>query len=581
MQTNNTQHDISGTNPRSRFMTSMRRVTWPAVMVYLFPLLLIVPNIGLSITEYNSVWAKLCNIFLPAGVYLLLVSLSRRIGRTILLMIPLMILAAFQIVLLYLYGESIIAIDMYMNVVTTNAGEVSELLGNLKIAIATVLVLYLPPIAIGVLFCVRHRHAPQAALHRARRIGIGTVICGMVLMCVAYAFAPRYNVRREFFPYNVIENLVTAIRRGVESYNYHRTSATFSYHVTPTRDKDLREVYVVVIGETSRADNWEIFGYGRPTNPLLSKRTDLIVFPRTLSEINTTHKSVPMLLSHLNSENFGEEVASSRSIFSAFNDCGYQTAFISNQRRNHSYIDYYGEEARTVEFLTDGGQNVMDAELVNHMNHLIETSPSNKIFIVLHTYGSHFEYRKRYPASMAHFTPEKNTEASRMNRQQLINAYDNTIRYTDMVVDSVIASLDRLDIPAAMVYVSDHGEDLFDDSRNRFLHSSPVPTYWQIHVPFVMWMSDEYSEHFPDIVRNLKANSGYDISSSQNLFHTLIDMTGLRTPYHSESSSLASPQFQEPSRRYLNDYNESVSLEESGLREQDIRELKRNSISLH
>lgn len=562
-------------------MDAVKRIFAPSGMAYILPILLIVPNIALAITEWNSVWAKLCNIFLPLGLYLILMSLSKKVGRTILFMLPLMVLAAFQIVLLYLYGESIIAIDMFMNVATTNAGEVSELLGNLKIAIATVVILYLPVLIYGVVMCFRHSRALEAICTGARKAGIATVIIGGMFMVCAYIFAPHYNVRRELFPYNVIENLVTAVCRGVESANYHNTSAKFSYHAEPTRPKEQKEVYVMIIGETSRASNWQLFGYDRPTNPKLSARDGIIAMPRTLTEINTTHKSVPMLMSYLHSQNFGDSIAETRSVFAAFKDCGYQTAFISNQRRNHNYIEFFGEEASTVKFLTDAGPNVMDMELVTNMNKIIETSPSNKIFIVLHCYGSHFEYRKRYPANMAYFKPESNTEASRMNRGELVNAYDNTIRYTDMLLDSVITSLEQLHIPAAMLYVSDHGEDIFDDSRNRFLHSSPVPTYWQMHVPFVLWTSSEYRGQYPEIVKNLKANANYNVSSSISLFHTLIDISGLHTPYYRATGSLASPQYQEPSRRYLNDYNESVELSGSGMRPSDFEMLKKATISIH
>ena len=170
-----------------------------------------------------------------------------------------------------------------------------------------------------------------------------------------------------------------------------------------------------------------------------------------------------MLLSYLTPDIFGDSVAYTKSIFSAFNDLGYNTAFLSNQRRNHSYIDFYGGEAQKCKFLTDNGGPQEDMNLVEAMKNILENSSNNKLFIVLHTYGSHFEYKNRYPETMAHFTPDNNSAASVMNRRDLINAYDNTIRYTDAVLDSVITTLDRLNVSSAMVYVSDHGEDIFDD----------------------------------------------------------------------------------------------------------------------
>ena len=104
------------------------------------PLLLLVPNIALVFTEPHYSWAaRAANILLPGGGYMLLASWSRNVGRTALYMLPVMALCAFQIVLLYLYGESIIAIDMFLNVATTNVSEATELLGSLGEAVAVVL----------------------------------------------------------------------------------------------------------------------------------------------------------------------------------------------------------------------------------------------------------------------------------------------------------------------------------------------------------------------------------------------------------------------------------------------------------
>ena len=111
----------------------------PAILMWALPLLLIVPNVILDITEqYYSVAARIANVALPLGVYLLLMSWSRKVGRTTLFLIPVMVLCAFQIVLIYLYGESIIAIDMFLNVVTTNYHEAAELLRKIGVEIAVV-----------------------------------------------------------------------------------------------------------------------------------------------------------------------------------------------------------------------------------------------------------------------------------------------------------------------------------------------------------------------------------------------------------------------------------------------------------
>lgn len=566
-------------NPKKNTGIYFKWLLNPTFWMCLTPILLIAPNIVLTVTEYNSVWAKMTNIALPLGLYAFLMTLSKKVGRTILLFIPIIVFCIFQLVLLLLYGESIIAIDMYVNVLTTSFSEATELLGNLVGAIVIAVAFYLPPLTAAC--CLKFKKIYVADCPRIilRRISYVLISIGLITFVFAIIFADSFMPRREIFPYNVIENLVTAIRRTNTSMHYHNTSMHFSYSPVMTREKDQPEIFVVIIGETSRADNWALFGYDRETNPKLKNRNGIYGFSKVLSEINTTHKAVPMLLSYLDTENFGDSIAYTRSIFSAFNNVGYRTAFISNQRRNHSYIDYFGGEAQLSDFLSDVGGPMRDFNLIEPMNEIIETSPNNKVFIVLHSYGSHFEYRKRYPSDFACFTPDVNSTASRINRTQLVNAYDNTIRYTDALLDSVIGSLDKFDIPAAMIYVSDHGEDIFDDDRERFLHSSPTPTFHQLHVPLIVWLSDEFIERHPEMSEALKQNKDKNIASTSALFHTILDLTGIKTPFYDASYSIASKEFVERPRLYLNDYNESVPLVKSGIREQDVEIFDRTNIS--
>lgn len=552
----------------------------PDTWVWLYPLLLIVPNIALAITEFNSIGARIANILIPLGCWLIIAGLWRRQGVTILCELPVAVLCAFQIVLLYLYGEGIIAIDMFMNVFTTNPGEVGELLGNLKLALVTVVLIYLPPIVIAIYFCVRKKYSTARQQRLARYTGLVMAAAGVIVMAVTMIAVPGYKMSRELFPYNVTLNLVTSVTRTNEAMGYHLTATSFSYEPTMTRPKDSTEVYVFVIGETARAADWQLFGYDRPTNPRLSVRRNIFPFGKTLSQINTTHKSVPMLMSYLTSDNYGDNVARTRSVFSAFNDCGYQTVFVSNQRRNHSYIDFYGEEARTAIFLTDRGGPHDDIDLAGQLEKTIASSPSHKIFVILHAYGSHFEYRNRYTAEEAYFKPEHNSEASKLNRRQLVNAYDNTIRHTDLVLDSIISVLDRTSALSAMIYVSDHGEDIFDDGRERFLHSSPVPTYWQLHVPMLVWLSDKFIEQYPQKADALRANADSQVSSSRSAFHTLLDIAGINSPYFDSKAALTAADYTEVPHTYLNDYNESIPLRYSGLRDSDFVQLKNKGLKV-
>lgn len=552
----------------------------PRILLWAFPLLLIVPNVLLDITEHYSWLSKLTNVALPLGFYYVLVSLSVKVGRSVLWMCFFVVFAAFQIVLLDLYGESIIAIDMFVNVATTNASEVGELLGNLLVGMIIMLLIYLPPIVLAVLQTARRVTATKLSLVRVRTVGVALILCGALTCVAAYLFSGSFMFFREIFPANVISNLVSAVDRTMVSQNYMTTSEGFTYDAVGSRPADMAEVYVVVIGETSRADNWQLMGYDRPTNPRLSKRTELLAFPKALSESNTTHKAVPMLLSHLDAPMFGDSVRYTKSLFEAYNSVGYATAFLSNQQRNHSYIDYFGEEAQTCRFLRDNPSTTgRDIELVDSLKSFLERRDGLKKMVVLHTYGSHFNYRERYPADRAFFKPDESSEASAFNRDELVNAYDNTIRYTDEILDSVISVVEACDVPAVVIYTSDHGEDIFDDGRKRFLHASPVGTYYQLHVPFVMWMSEEYREAFPEKYACAVSNVGKDVVSTRDLFHTLFDLSGMKSSLFDSSASLASPSFMPGKRFFLNDYLEGVALQQSGLHQEDFDMLSKQGIS--
>ena len=551
----------------------------PAILLWAVPLALIVPNIWLDVTEPYTAAEKAVNILLPLGVYFFLMSFWRRNAIAALSLIPVMILAAFQIVLLFLYGESIIAIDMFLNVLTTNAREATELLKNLGPAILTVLVLYLPVIVLSIIALCRHCRLSD----RERRIGLYTgdiiAVAGIMMLLVALCGERGYNVSRRLFPLNVTCNMFTATERFEAAKNYFSASENYRFNATASSHDSVPPIFVLVIGETGRADNWQLNGYKRATNPRLSQREGIVSFTRALSESNTTHKSVPLLMSAFDSRAFSDSIYCSRGIIDTFGEVGYSTIWLSNQQRNNSLIDFFGTRADTHRFLTDDGYTHLDMELVPHLKSCIDSIGSKAIFAVLHTYGSHFNYKERYPAEFAKFLPEPSAEAEAANRDGLINAYDNTILYTDAVLDSIMCTLEATGRPAALLYLSDHGEDIFDDSRERFLHASPTPTYWQIHVPMLLWINKDMQCARGGAYETALANKGCNVSSSRSAFHTLVALADIDTPRFRPDASLVSASYREPERLYLNDYNEAVALKESGLKKHDFEMLEKHGIS--
>lgn len=553
------------------FGQSVNRILSEPRLLYVWTLvMLLVPNFVLDITEPYSWITCIANILFAAGLYVIILSYRRRIGTAVLMCLPFMIFAAFQLVLSYLYGESIIAVDMFLNVVTTNVDEVNELLGNLIYAIATVVALYLPPLCWAIYAIVKKLRLSQYFASKARYAGVISMVMALIL-CTISSTGIAQSMRHSIFPINVVCNLCEAIHRTIKTNHYLQTSADFSYYAKSSRPATDREVYVMVIGETSRAINWQLGGYKRNTNPQLSELSGVVFFPKAISESNTTHKSVPMLMSAVSAENF-DSIYHSKSIITAMKEAGFHTYFFSNQMPNRSFTQFFGEEADEVRY-TDFAQkpHPFDAELAGWLAEALTDTVHTKQFFVLHTYGSHFLYRDRYPEEFEFFLPDDAIDANRANRESLINGYDNSIRYTDHVLSIVIHSLNSIEGRAAMLYSADHGEDIFDDHRNRFLHASPNPTYYQIHVASLAWMNDSLRSEFPTMSQNLISNSAKAVSPQKSLFHTMLELSGVTSPIYQSTQSLANSGYEYTTPVYLTDINQSVPLLQSGLKVDDIK----------
>ncbi len=526
-------------------------------------LILLIPNVALCFTEHLSLSASLSNIFLSASLIAFILSVSPRLGRNIWLLFPLFFFAALQIVLLNLYGRSIIAVDMFLNLVTTNSGEVAELLGNMLPILSTVVILYVPVLISACIMWKKHISTDRSTITVCRRCSIIFALIGTISFGAACNSINPYRPSKDLYPLNVCYNIYLAFDRTIKTAGYHDTSAGFTYNAVPTHPADSTEIYIAIIGETSRAENWQLTGYSRPTTPLLSSRKDLLVGKNALSESNTTHKSVPMLLSPVSATDFDRNIYKAKSILTAFKEAGFHTAFLSNQGHNRSFIDFYAEEADTTLFIKDEEiGDGSDLRLLEVLDGIIAIG-GRKQLIVLHTYGSHFNYRDRYTGVRPTFVPDDYDEAVRANRPLLINAYDNSILVTDRLVSECITRLEKIPgLLGGVVYTSDHGEDIYDDEHGRFLHASPLPTIHQVHVPFLAWLSPALTATYPEKASAMSRNMAEFISTSRSYAPTLIDIAGIETEKTDSLASLFSVSYHPHEAVYLNDHNECVSLME-------------------
>lgn len=548
---------------------------------------LLLPNIALCYTECLTPWACGVNVLLPLSLYMLFFSAAKRPGKMIWWAFIFVFFAAFQLVLLYLFGMGVIAVDMFLNLVTTNPGEAMELLDNLAPAVVGVFVVYLPLLILGGVNIRRDSRLSVSFQQRVRHWAMQIGAIGLFCLLASYLMVDDYRMRNQLYPVNICYNLYLAFERNAASENYKEASRNFKFDARSEHSATAPEVYVMVVGETARAHNFSLYGYPRNTNPLLSKTPGIKAFPNVTTQSNTTHKSVPMLLSAASAEDF-ERLFHEKGILAAFKEAGFHTVFISNQLPNHSFIDFLGEQADEHYFLKkeDALQgNHYDEDLLQKLDEILPKADASssahyhyryrKLFVVLHSYGSHFNYQERYPRSFAYFKPDSRSEAKSENRRDLLNAYDNTIRYTDYILHGIIERLQKWEgiqtktdgvycqPTSAMLYTSDHGENIFDDDRHLFLHAAPKASDYELHVPFIIWTSEGFSKQYPDILKALGENRSKQVQSSLSAFHTMLGIGGIQTRYRKDEYSVASDKYHPLKLLYLDDHDEAIPQEDA------------------
>ena len=355
--------------------------------------------------------------------------------------------------------------------------------------------------------------------------------------------------------------------RGVDFYkervylaDLNRRSAAFRFHAHLTEPNDDPQVIVMVIGESSRYDRWSLNGYDRDTNPLLSQETNLVVLRDVITSVSATRLSVPVIISRKPATQSLKDGFSEKSFLTAFKEAGYKTFWLSNQISFGKFdtpVSVFAKEADVVDFLNLGGftdNSNYDEILFGPLKHAV-ADPAPKKLIVLHTLGSHWNYSHRYPKQFDKWLPslygiDKPVYTDIRIKDKLNNSYDSSILYTDWFLDHVIGTLKEADKPAAMMYVADHGQTLYDNSCRLAFHGHN--TQYEFHVPAFAWYSDSYAERFPDKVTQLRRHRKAKLAT-ENMFHTLLDLGDVRYPDERLEWSFVNAAFKQH-KRYVDSY---------------------------
>jgi len=469
--------------------------------------------------------------FIVINLFLMPLTLIRPFAKPLLALVVL--LAGFASYFVSAYGVLIDKV-MIRNVFETNGAEAGELV-NLNLIMYVGLLGVLPAflvMRVGVIAVGWRRELAH------RGIALGLTVLGVGLVAAAFyqdhasTFRNNRELRHMIVPVNYLA--------GVGSYVGEITRPDLPYQAIG-RDARLGEAWsgkdaerplimVLVVGETTRAADFGLDGYGRQTTPKLAAIPELINFSKVSSCGTSTAISVPCMFSDLGRERFDPEEAKARdNLIDIVKRVGFDVQWFGNNTSCQGVCREVPEIRVPREEYPEyciGDNPCMDGAIFDMFGKTL-ANPTGKRFVVLHTLGNHGPgYHLRYPKAFEKFTPVcQETDFSKCDVASIVNAYDNEVLYTDHLLAETIRQLaalgDRTD--TALIYVSDHGESLGENGI--FLHALPyaVAPEAQTHVPMVFWASPGFASRM-GIDMNCVADMKDRAISHDHVMHSVLGL---------------------------------------------------------
>jgi lipid A ethanolaminephosphotransferase len=409
-----------------------------------------------------------------------------------------------------------IVIDTVMidNIVQTNLHEAAGLL-NMNLVIRTFFLGLLPA-----WFVLRNTPAAQGfkveliskiALLMLFVLGIGAVVAPFT---AGYAsFIREHKMTRMFanpiyFTYSGVQYLTQKFK-STEVVRLKQT-ATDAVEIGPEHKNEL---IILVVGETARADRFSLNGYAKETNPQLSKQ-DVVSMTDVSSCGTSTGESVPCMFSIMKRKHFNrEEALHIENALDVLYENGVQILWRDNNSDSKGVaVRMQYEDFKSPKLNPECDEECRDIGMLSGLDEYIASKTKKDILIVLHQMGNHGpEYYRRYPKEFERFTPAcKSSDLKNCTKEEIDNAYDNAILYTDFFLSKVIDFLKKYDgrYETAMLYVSDHGESLGE--HGIYLHAAPymIAPKEQTHIPAILWMG----KNFDYQIDQLKPYRDYPLS---------------------------------------------------------------------
>jgi lipid A ethanolaminephosphotransferase len=430
--------------------------------------------------------------------------------------------------------------DMVVNVLQTDPHEAAALLDASMVGAALMLVLLPGAFVLAVRLRIRRVLAQSVRNAAAAFAALLLVVAVVVAAFQPFSSAMRNHKHLRYLlnPLNVVYALGHAASRPLQRDHGRLEPVGADAAVAPGAVDSKPPLLVLVLGETARSASFSLNGYDRPTNAELES-IGVTSFRNATSCGTSTAASLPCMFSHLGRERYAARQHDYENLLDALDHAGLAVLWLDNQpggcKGVCDRVPHASTAGGTDPALCADGECV-DGVMLQGLDQRLQALPPARrakgVVLVMHQMGSHGPaYHRRAPAAFKRFLPEcTSSRLQDCSREQLWNAYDNSIAYTDHVLASTITWLrERQDsYDPALVYISDHGESLGE--ANLYLHGLPyaIAPDVQKRVPWITWLSDGFSRRTGVEMPCLRRHADMPLSHD-NLFHSVLGLLQVRT----------------------------------------------------
>ncbi len=438
--------------------------------------------------------------------------------------------SAFDMVYLNLYGFGInpSTIDLIMESNTNESSEYFSTYLNPKISIIMLLILF--SLLLGVKFSFSH-FRDIIKFGDLKKVNKYLVLISLVISTILLV-----KYRNNFTPYIALESAIN-FHLEREQIKKMEIKKNGDFKDVTHKKSDEKETYVIVIGESTTKTHLNLYGYYRQTNPLLTKRKDeLLIFQNVRAPHSNTIASLGQSLILKDYDLLQEKL--NNTIVQLFNSANFDTYLLSNQNPRGTYestTSLITKSSKHTIYTSIGGANY-DEVVLEPLRNILKEEKDRK-FIIVHLFGTHNSYAKRYPPKFDVFKDEPKTKFKKEKAYKTINEYDNAVLYNDYIVNTIIDEVQKTNTKAYVLYFSDHGEDVFE-TINQACHFERNGTEPMLQVPFMIWLSEKY--------KNDKSNLVWDTTRPYNhkdLIHTAADLSDINFKGFEPKRSVVNPNY--------------------------------------